>query len=210
MTDSPVTTIDFNFAENTGKMLKINDIVTEQIPTVPVTNIQPKITKGILKPPAPEFTTKPTLPPKPAPSIVQLEKPQMMTKPLNPVPQTQIVKNIQPTQSVIASNVGMSIAENMNATTQNQQITAPTVPVVPAIATAATLTNYYSVFGMQLSKSTIYIVIIFILLIGLYYAYTRYYKTNNKNKKNKKREQEVTYEEQTNMELNNPETSQDK
>jgi hypothetical protein len=56
--------------------------------------------------------------------------------------------------------------------------------------------DYYSVFGFQLSKTTVYIIIAFILCIAAYYIYSKWYSGSTGEKKKKKRPQEVSYQQQ--------------
>ena len=50
--------------------------------------------------------------------------------------------------------------------------------------------DYYNIFGMQLSKTTIYCIIAFVAIIILYYVYKYFTSSSNKNKT--KRKQEVS------------------
>jgi hypothetical protein len=59
--------------------------------------------------------------------------------------------------------------------------------------------DYYSLFGFQLSKTTIYIIIGFIIIAVIYFLYIKlfsYTKEDTNKKKKKKQDNEVSYEEQ--------------
>lgn len=66
------------------------------------------------------------------------------------------------------------------------------------------LSDCYSLFGFQLSKTTIYLFIAFILCVVAYFVYNRFYPSPTNDKKKKKRVQEVVFQ-QTNKENNDEE-----
>lgn len=56
--------------------------------------------------------------------------------------------------------------------------------------------DYYTLFGFQLSKTTVYILIGFILIIVAYIIYSKWFSTPKEEKKKKKKQTEVSYQEQ--------------
>jgi len=67
--------------------------------------------------------------------------------------------------------------------------------------------DYYSIFGFQLSKTTIYLVVIFIVLIVIYYIY-KYFTSSASTQKNK-RKQEVSFDQQSKSSDNDDDNDND-
>lgn len=84
-------------------------------------------------------------------------------------------------------NLSNNPVQNAGAPMRDPVVQNP-VPEVPVSS------DYYSIFGFQLSKTTVYIIIAFIVIIALYYLYKYFTSGSSKNKK--KREPEVSYEKQ--------------
>ncbi|AYV83558.1 MAG: hypothetical protein Hyperionvirus8_42 [Hyperionvirus sp.] len=69
-------------------------------------------------------------------------------------------------------------------------------PEVPAVAVAAVAAaDYYSIFGFQLSKTTVYIIIAFVVVIGIYYLY-KYFASSKEKGPRFKRKPVVSFRQQ--------------
>ena len=105
--------------------------------------------------------------------------------------------SFNPQQPVKISPV---IKEGPRLAQKQVQLKAPAVQEVPKNETVTVNiveqnADYYSIFGFQLSKTTIYIAITFILLIVIYYCY-KYFRGNDTTSKSSTRKPEVTFDQQ--------------
>lgn len=76
-------------------------------------------------------------------------------------------------QNAVSNN---PVVEAVNNAAKIVETIAPNTPSVSS--------DYFSLFGFELSKTTIYIFIGLLLLVGIYFYFTKY-RNNNDNKKNK-------------------------
>lgn len=61
--------------------------------------------------------------------------------------------------------------------------------------------DFYSIFGFQLSKTTVYIIIGFVAIIAIYYIYKYFMSSSTTDKDSKKRKPEVSYDQQMNQQM---------
>jgi preprotein translocase subunit SecG len=111
--------------------------------------------------------------------------------------------------NVIAQNVGNNqifLPKNSvpaqpsgNAPVVNNAIDNVNSNQAPALNVSVSTGSYYNLFGVEVSKTTVYIAVVFILLVGVYYYYT---KNNTKptedkedDKKKKKRKDKKSKDE---------------
>lgn len=102
-------------------------------------------------------------------------------------------------------NLAKQMSNYVNQHNQAQQIQKIKEPIqnaqnivtpqndIAKLTSGIQLSDYYSLFGFQLSKTTVYIFIGFVIILTAYLIYTKMYsKVNNK----KKRQKEVSYDDQ--------------
>jgi hypothetical protein len=75
-----------------------------------------------------------------------------------------------------------------NATVANNQ-PVPVQSVVP-------VGNYYNIFGVELSKTTLYVILAFLVLVGVY-CYFKYSKSTKTDKKKSKKKSKKAKEEES-------------
>ncbi len=107
---------------------------------------------------------------------------------------SKLGENLSNNSVFLPKNSLPAIPENATLNIQNA---INNNPVVEAVNNAAKIVetiapnnsvasaDYFSLFGFELSKTTLYILVGLILLVGLYYYFTKY-RNNGENKKNKK------------------------
>jgi preprotein translocase subunit SecG len=120
------------------------------------------------------------------------------------VPQLSAPSNNASNANHVAANAP-SIALTVQGSGTGEGVTAAV-----NIEQVSTDLGGYTIFGIHLSRTTVYIIVAFIIAIICYYVYTKYYcsNENKSDKKKKKRNQEVSYKEQET--LNKKDNSQDK
>ncbi|ARF09211.1 hypothetical protein Catovirus_2_160 [Catovirus CTV1] len=106
--------------------------------------------------------------------------PQQFTNNVGP---QQFNNNVAP-KSILKENIKMPTPQN----------TVAPPPVAEAVSTV--LGDYYSIFGFQLSKTTIYIFIAFVALVVAYIIYSKWFSSPPEEKKKKKKNSEVSFKEQ--------------
>ncbi len=90
-------------------------------------------------------------------------------------------------------NQTQQIQQKIKEPIQNAQNIVTPQNDIAKLTPGIQLSDYYSLFGFQLSKTTVYIFIGFIIILTAYLIYTKMYsKINNK----KKRQKEVSYDDQ--------------
>lgn len=124
---------------------------------------------------------------------------------------TQNIQNVRPHPQ----NIKPEISPTLNQIPKNLNTQKPNVPLKPNIDQSdvnntITLKNdnngsislstgdFYSIFGFQLSKTTVYIIIGFVIILLIYYIYKYFMSSSDKDKK--KRPVEVSYIQQMNDE----------
>jgi hypothetical protein len=123
-----------------------------------------------------------------------------ITDPVITQPQIQPQIQIQ-TQPQIQPQTQPQIQPQIQTQTQIQtQIQPQTQVIDPVIDPTAIVNGYYTLFGFELSKTTLIIAGIFLLLLVLYFVYRAWYGSkNDKIKiKTKPKNKLVSYEEQEN------------
>ncbi len=103
--------------------------------------------------------------------------------------------------SVIAQNLGTNqifLPKNSVPAIPQPQVSAPVINnnIAPAALTVPEVQNnlttvvsnnsYFNIFGVEISRNTLYIAIAFLVLIGIYYYYT---KSNNTSKDKEEKKQ---------------------
>lgn len=113
---------------------------------------------------------------------------------LNQIPKNLLNVSRTPVRSdTINQNTNQNINQNIN------QNTADSIQANVNIQSS----DFYSIFGFQLSKTTVYIIIAFIAIIVIYYIYKYFTSSSSPDKDKKKRKPEVTFDQQVNSDENN-------
>lgn len=102
------------------------------------------------------------------------------------------MKQIQPQPQVIQNPPSMRMPANVvrppQQIVQNHlpQNIIPTVLQNPELQNTSDLSSYFSIFGFQISRTTIYILIGFIVLLIGYFIYSKFFSKTEEKKKKKK------------------------
>ena len=155
------------------------------------------------------------------PQIVTKSAPAQTQTALKNTSLTQIPKNLntnrinQNQNTNRTNNINQNTTRHVNFQTNRSQTGRShtssnhqnTRPQTGDSQVALDSSDYYSLFGFQLSKTTVYIIIAFIAIIIIYYLYKYFTSPGTKNKP--KRKQEVSFNDQADSQ-NNGRESQDK
>ncbi len=99
-----------------------------------------------------------------------------------------------PKNSVQAIPTTQAAEVKLNPIPENQPVANQAAPV-NTLSVVPVTGGYYNIFGVELSKNTVYIILVFLLLIGVY-CYFKYSKnTKTDKKKSKKKSKKVKEEE---------------
>jgi uncharacterized membrane protein len=108
--------------------------------------------------------------------------------PSNTCGQVNMAGNIKPRRILSAETKGILKATKAIEQADPEPVSVPGPDVD---------TPFYTIFGIHLSKTTVYIIIAFLIVIIAYYFYNKYYNNLEKpDKKKKKRTSEVSLKEQ--------------
>jgi len=98
-----------------------------------------------------------------------------------------------PKNSVPSIPVTQPVAQPVAQLVAQSQNIAPVQTQTP-VATPV-LNNYFNIFGVEISKNTLYIIIVFLILVSVYYYYFKSIKTVKNEKKSKKKSKKAKVEE---------------
>lgn len=122
--------------------------------------------------------------------------PEQLTQQMNNVIQQQFKQNSGPSnpQVNMAPQSKGILKENFKMPNSNPSPTPANT--VGGTDVSSGSGDYYSIFGFQLSKTTLYILIGFIVVIVAYIIYSKWFSAPKEDKKKKKKNSEVSYQEQ--------------
>lgn len=99
-------------------------------------------------------------------------------------------------ESKLGDNIGDAgvVAQSLGTVSNNQvflpKTTLQTNVVPESLPVPVSTGSYFSIFGFELSKTTVFILLALLVLVGIYYYYSKYKKVDNKKKTKKNIEKE--------------------